>query len=44
MKEREYGVLHEIGDYSRPQELSKEDNKAVNEQLRREQNNNDNEE
>ena len=44
MADKEYGVIHEIGDYFKPQKLNEEDNKAVNEQVkeekkRREQNN-----
>lgn len=31
--DKQYGVLHEIGDYSAPRTLSEEDNKTVNEQV-----------
>ncbi len=31
--EKQYGVLHEIGDYYNPKPLSDEDNKKINEQL-----------
>lgn len=31
--EKQYGVLHEIGDYYDPKPLSDEDNKKINEQM-----------
>jgi hypothetical protein len=34
--DKEYGVIHEIGDYYKPKKLSDEDNRAVNEQLNEE--------
>lgn len=41
MDNKEYGVIHEIGDYSAPRKLSEEDNQAVNEQLRKDKDNKD---
>ena len=31
--EKQYGVIHEIGDYYDPKPLSDEDNKKINEQI-----------
>ena len=31
--EKQYGVLHEIGDYYQPKKLSDDDNNRINEQL-----------
>lgn len=31
--EKQYGVLHEIGDYYQPKRLSDDDNHRINEQL-----------
>ena len=33
MDNKQYGVLHEIGDYYQPKKLSEEDNRAINEQM-----------
>ena len=33
MADKQYGVLHEIGDYSAPRPLNDDDNRAVNEQM-----------
>jgi len=38
MENKQYGVLHEIGDYSQPQKLNEEENKQVNEQVNNQQN------
>ena len=38
---RQYSVLHEIGDYGYPQDLSEEDNKIINEQQSRKDSNKD---
>lgn len=32
-QDKQYGVLHEIGDYYQPKPLSPEDNRAINEQI-----------
>ncbi len=37
--QKQYGVLHEIGDYYQPKKLTEEDNKAINEQMNREDQN-----
>lgn len=37
MAEQKYGVIHEIGDYSKPMELSDKDDEAVKEQIKQEQ-------
>ena len=37
MAEQKYGVIHEIGDYSKPVTLSDEDNAAIKEQIEKEQ-------
>lgn len=42
MDEQKYGIIHEIGDYSNPQELSDEDDAAVKKQIKQEQANTDN--
>ena len=34
MAEQKYGVIHEIGDYSKPMELSDKDDEAVKEQIK----------
>ena len=31
--EKQYGILHEIGDYYQPKLLTNDDNKKINEQL-----------
>lgn len=31
--EKQFGVLHEIGDYYQPKKLSDDDNRKINEQL-----------
>lgn len=33
MENKQYIVLHEIGDYYQPQPLSEKDNKIINEQM-----------
>lgn len=33
--DKQYGVLHEIGDYYQPKKLDEEDNKAINEQMKK---------
>ncbi len=33
MADKQYGVIHEIGDYSQFQSLNEEDNKTINEQV-----------
>ena len=37
MAEQKYGVIHEIGDYSKPIELSDKDNEAVKKQIKQDQ-------
>lgn len=37
MAEQKYGVIHEIGDYSKPMELSDKDDEAVKKQIKQEQ-------
>ena len=37
MAEQKYGVIHEIGDYSKPMELSDKDDEAVREKIKQEQ-------
>lgn len=38
--EKQYGVLHEIGDYYQPKKLSDDDNHRINEQLNTDDNDN----
>ena len=42
MAEQKYGIIHEIGDYSKPVELSDEDSKTIKEQIKQEQTNEEN--
>ena len=37
MAEQKYNVIHEIGDYSKPTELSDKDSEAIKEQIKQEQ-------
>lgn len=37
-EEKEYGIIHEQGEFNRVRELNEEDNKTVNEQSKEENN------